>query len=203
MVIKNPVLPPPPRAQLCDKVPSFDSGIAMKMIQDELGRPWQEVHPAGSLCRASPLFIRLLCGLGAECVLHMWSARAGCEFCRSAVWLAAARVLHLERTFHLSKRVKGLPQRGILCGGSRCTQSCPQSLLRLRPWARCTRGGSKRERLSLSRCATSLFPLPRGRRGRHCCRICRGVPVWCADKVVHDFRGERLQSAPVLNSTHI
>ena len=48
MSIQNPVPPPPPRAQLCDKVPSFDSGIAMKMIQDELGRPWQEVHLAGS-----------------------------------------------------------------------------------------------------------------------------------------------------------
>ena len=30
--------------KLCDKVPSFDSGVAMRLIEDELGRPWQEVY---------------------------------------------------------------------------------------------------------------------------------------------------------------
>lgn len=29
--------------KLCDKVPSFDNAIAMKVIQDELGAPWYEV----------------------------------------------------------------------------------------------------------------------------------------------------------------
>ena len=30
--------------KLCDKVPSFDSGVAMRLIEDELGRPWREVY---------------------------------------------------------------------------------------------------------------------------------------------------------------
>eukprot|EP00877_Chromochloris_zofingiensis_P007733 jgi/Chrzof1/3212/Cz12g16050.t1_COQ8 len=30
--------------KLCDKVPSFDSRIAMQVIQDELGAPWYEVY---------------------------------------------------------------------------------------------------------------------------------------------------------------
>lgn len=30
--------------KLCDKVPSFDSGVAMELINQELGRPWQEVY---------------------------------------------------------------------------------------------------------------------------------------------------------------
>lgn len=30
--------------KLCDKVPSFDSKVAMKMIEQELGRPWQQVY---------------------------------------------------------------------------------------------------------------------------------------------------------------
>lgn len=30
--------------KLCDKVPSFDSGVAIRLIEDELGRPWQEVY---------------------------------------------------------------------------------------------------------------------------------------------------------------
>ncbi|KAL3162499.1 hypothetical protein ABBQ32_010159 [Trebouxia sp. C0010 RCD-2024] len=30
--------------KLCDKVPSFDSKVAMTMIQQELGRPWQDVY---------------------------------------------------------------------------------------------------------------------------------------------------------------
>ena len=30
--------------KLCDKVPSFDSGVAMEQIRTELGRPWQEVY---------------------------------------------------------------------------------------------------------------------------------------------------------------
>ena len=30
--------------KLCDKVPSFDSGVAMRLVADELGRPWQEVY---------------------------------------------------------------------------------------------------------------------------------------------------------------
>jgi len=29
--------------KLCDKVPSFDSRVAMQVVQEELGRPWQEV----------------------------------------------------------------------------------------------------------------------------------------------------------------
>ena len=30
--------------QLCDKVPSYDSKVAMKLLEQELGRPWQEVY---------------------------------------------------------------------------------------------------------------------------------------------------------------
>ncbi|KAK9838371.1 hypothetical protein WJX81_007765 [Elliptochloris bilobata] len=30
--------------KLCDKVPSFDSGVAMRLVDEELGRPWQEVY---------------------------------------------------------------------------------------------------------------------------------------------------------------
>lgn len=30
--------------KLCDKVPSFDSAVAMEVINSELGRPWQEVY---------------------------------------------------------------------------------------------------------------------------------------------------------------
>ncbi|GAX72999.1 hypothetical protein CEUSTIGMA_g451.t1 [Chlamydomonas eustigma] len=30
--------------KLCDKVPSFENEVAMKVIQDELGKPWQEVY---------------------------------------------------------------------------------------------------------------------------------------------------------------
>ncbi|KAL0029176.1 hypothetical protein WJX79_000719 [Trebouxia sp. C0005] len=30
--------------KLCDKVPSFDSKVAMTMIEQELGRPWQQVY---------------------------------------------------------------------------------------------------------------------------------------------------------------
>lgn len=30
--------------QLCDKVPSFDSKIAMKQLQEELGKPWTEIY---------------------------------------------------------------------------------------------------------------------------------------------------------------
>lgn len=30
--------------QLCDKVPSYDSKIAMKLLQEELGRPWTEIY---------------------------------------------------------------------------------------------------------------------------------------------------------------
>ena len=30
--------------KLCDKVPSFDSGVAMRLVEDELGRPWPEVY---------------------------------------------------------------------------------------------------------------------------------------------------------------
>jgi hypothetical protein len=30
--------------KLCDKVPSFDSGVAMQVIADELGAPWYEVY---------------------------------------------------------------------------------------------------------------------------------------------------------------
>jgi len=33
--------------KLCDKVPSFDSRVAMELIQSELGRPWQEVRCPG------------------------------------------------------------------------------------------------------------------------------------------------------------
>ena len=29
--------------KLCDKVPSFDNAVAMKVIEDELGAPWQQV----------------------------------------------------------------------------------------------------------------------------------------------------------------
>ena len=29
--------------KLCDKVPSFDDKIAMQVIEDELGAPWQQV----------------------------------------------------------------------------------------------------------------------------------------------------------------
>ena len=31
--------------KLCDKVPSFEDEIAMQVIQDELGAPWQQVRP--------------------------------------------------------------------------------------------------------------------------------------------------------------
>ena len=30
--------------QLCDKVPSYDSRVAMGMLEQELGRPWQEIY---------------------------------------------------------------------------------------------------------------------------------------------------------------
>lgn len=30
--------------KLCDKVPSFDSKIAMGVIQEELGKPWTELY---------------------------------------------------------------------------------------------------------------------------------------------------------------
>jgi aarF domain-containing kinase len=30
--------------KLCDKVPSFDSAVAMQVVNDELGQPWQEVY---------------------------------------------------------------------------------------------------------------------------------------------------------------
>jgi aarF domain-containing kinase len=30
--------------KLCDKVPSYDSAVAMQVINDELGRPWQEIY---------------------------------------------------------------------------------------------------------------------------------------------------------------
>ena len=30
--------------KLCDKVPSFDSGIAMKQLEQELGKPWYEIY---------------------------------------------------------------------------------------------------------------------------------------------------------------
>lgn len=29
--------------KLCDKVPSFDNAVAMKVIEDELGAPWHQV----------------------------------------------------------------------------------------------------------------------------------------------------------------
>ncbi len=29
--------------KLCDKVPSFDHAVAMKVIEDELGAPWHQV----------------------------------------------------------------------------------------------------------------------------------------------------------------
>ena len=31
--------------KLCDKVPSFEDEVAMQVIQDELGAPWQQVRP--------------------------------------------------------------------------------------------------------------------------------------------------------------
>lgn len=36
--------------KLCDKVPSFDDAVAMEVVRQEFGRPWQEVipPPAGS-----------------------------------------------------------------------------------------------------------------------------------------------------------
>jgi hypothetical protein len=37
--------------KLCDKVPSFDSRVAMELIQSELGRPWQEVRCPGLASR--------------------------------------------------------------------------------------------------------------------------------------------------------
>lgn len=45
--IRPDVLPPAAMVEmqkLCDKVPSFDSGIAMAMLSTELGRPWTEVY---------------------------------------------------------------------------------------------------------------------------------------------------------------
>ena len=30
--------------KLCDKVPSFDSTVAMDMLEQELGNPWYEVY---------------------------------------------------------------------------------------------------------------------------------------------------------------
>ena len=31
--------------KLCDKVPSFDNAVAMKVIEDELGAPWHQATP--------------------------------------------------------------------------------------------------------------------------------------------------------------
>lgn len=45
--IRPDVLPPAAMVEmqkLCDKVPSFDSGIAMAMLSSELGKPWTEVY---------------------------------------------------------------------------------------------------------------------------------------------------------------
>jgi aarF domain-containing kinase len=54
--------------KLCDKVPSFPDDIAMALLEEELGQPWQAVY---SELSPSPIaagnYIKELCIL---CVLH-------------------------------------------------------------------------------------------------------------------------------------
>ena len=55
--------------KLCDKVPSFDNVIAMKVIEDELGAPWHQAchsHFKLLVFRAQAVFIPVLC----SCLQH-------------------------------------------------------------------------------------------------------------------------------------
>lgn len=59
--------------KLCDKVPSFDSAVAMEVVREELGAPWYEVRPralevCGTLC-AVHLCALQVCALQL-CALH-------------------------------------------------------------------------------------------------------------------------------------